>query len=476
MIFLGFLEEARLHLLQLVRVLRGEVAREAEVVAHVVQLPHVLLERMEGLERPGLAVDRPGEPAVVVDRAVPEHLEVLRGVSRGRRRVVERVDHADALDRMLAEAVHLARLGDAGSFEHGRRHVDDVVELRAQTPALRDPLRPMDDEPVAGAAVVRRDLLRPRERGVSCHGPPRGVMVAGERATQLVHVMQNLVDRLRHAVEHAELVEEAVHRPFGAGAVVAGLVEGERVVEHAQLPERLDQTADLVVRLLAEAGEHLHLACEQAPGVGRERVPVGDRRWFGGEGSPRGNHAELALALPGARAEPVPAVVEHPAVLGDPLLRDLVRGVGGPGREVHEERLVGRDRVLRAHPRDCLVRHVGGEVVARVVRRFDLFRAVPDLRRPLVGLAADEAVELLEPGVRGPAVERALDADLPGRGLVVLPERGGVVPIHAEDLGERGDVLRPHAGVARERRRQFHDGTGVVRVMVAAGEQRGPRR
>src|SRR5882724_5325998 len=56
-----------------------------------------------------------------------------------------------------------------------------------------------------------------------------------------------------------------------------------------------------------------------------------------------------------------------------------------------------------------------------------------------------------EPGVRGPAVERALDADLPGRGLVVLPEGGGVVAIHAEDLGERGDVLRAHAGVARER-------------------------
>ena len=52
-------------------------------------------------------------PAFVVDAAVAEHLEVLGLVPLGRLGVVERVQHADAFDRLLLDAVHRDRLGAA---------------------------------------------------------------------------------------------------------------------------------------------------------------------------------------------------------------------------------------------------------------------------------------------------------------------------------------------------------------------------
>ena len=68
-------------------------------------------------------------PALVVDAAVAEHLEVLCLVPLGRLGVVERVRHADAFDRMLLDSVDEERLGQAGHFKDGRRDVDHVMEL-----------------------------------------------------------------------------------------------------------------------------------------------------------------------------------------------------------------------------------------------------------------------------------------------------------------------------------------------------------
>jgi hypothetical protein len=65
---------------------------------------------------------------------------------------------------------------------------------------------------------------------------------------------------------------------------------------------------------------------------------------------------------------------------------------------VHEERLVGHQRLLLADPLDRLVGHVLGEVVALLRRFVGLDRAVSARRARvvLVRLAADEAVEVLE--------------------------------------------------------------------------------
>src|SRR3954466_15841898 len=95
-----------------------------------------------------------GDPAVVIERAIAEHLEVLCDSSTRRILVVERIGHADALDRLLWHAVHFTRLGDARRLEDRRGNVDDVVELRAHSTAVSDALGPRHDQTVARAAKV----------------------------------------------------------------------------------------------------------------------------------------------------------------------------------------------------------------------------------------------------------------------------------------------------------------------------------
>ena len=71
------------------------------------------------------------------------------------------------------------------------------------------------------------------------------------------------------AVEVAVLVEQTVHAPFGARAIVADDVKDQRVVHLADLLDGLDQPVDLAVRVFAEAGVNLHLVSEQLLFVGR---------------------------------------------------------------------------------------------------------------------------------------------------------------------------------------------------------------
>ena len=146
------------------------------------------------------------------------------------------------------------------------------------------------------------------------------------------------------------------------------------------------------------------------------------------------------------------------------------------GRVVDEERLVGRHRLLRLDPVDRLVGHVHGEVVVLHLRRLDLDQPVVDERIPLVGLAADEAVELVEALVRGPAIERSRHAGLPRGRLVPLAERAGAVAVEPQHLGEWRDAVRVLPGVAGKRRRRLHDRAGVDGVMVPPGLERVARR
>ena len=192
-----------------------------------------------------------------------------------------------------------------------------------------------------------------------------------------------------------------------------------------------------------------------------------------------GDHAELLL--PGERllADGVPALVEPALVAVGPLRRHVVRGVRGARREVHEERLVRGQRLLLAGPGDRLVGHVVHEVVALLGRapRLDRRRVLVDRRVPLVRLAADEAVEVLEPAARvRPVVERSDRVRLPHRHLVALAELRRVVAVELEDLGDRSARVRPQRVVARRRRGDLGDAAHPDRVVVAARQQRRPRR
>ena len=110
------------HLRYLLWVLGGDVFGLAKVLIQVVELEHLVVERIRvgWAERlPRCAVDLGAEqPAVVIERPLAHHLEVLPLVARGYLRVlrIEGVEEACAFDRLLPDTVnHLGRTMPAAS-------------------------------------------------------------------------------------------------------------------------------------------------------------------------------------------------------------------------------------------------------------------------------------------------------------------------------------------------------------------------
>ena len=231
-----------------------------------------------------------------------------------------------------------------------------------------------------------------------------------------------------------------------------------------------------MVRLLHEPGEDFGLAREQllfvAVSASQSLMSSRFRRQLG----VRRNHAHRLLARERLLPDLVPTLVELALVLVRPLLGHVVRCVDGPGRVVDEEWLVRRHRLLRFDPVDRLVGHVRREVVPLRLRRRHARHTIVDQRIPLIRLASDEAVELVEALMGRPAVEGSGHARLPRRGLVPLAERTGAVAVQPKHLRQGRHAIRNGARVAGKRRRGLHDRTGVRLVMVAARLERHPRR
>ena len=138
-----FGEEELHHLVELLGILPGEVVRLTEVFVDVVQFPgHVQQVPRLVLAEPRDAADRARHPAVVVNTLIAEHLEVLRRSSARSVNVIEGVDHAYSLDRLLSDAVELGRKIDADRFENRGSDVDHMVELIASLAPGLDPFGP----------------------------------------------------------------------------------------------------------------------------------------------------------------------------------------------------------------------------------------------------------------------------------------------------------------------------------------------
>ena len=118
------------------------------------------------------------------------------------------------------------------------------------------------------------------------------------------------------------------------------------------------------------------------------------------------DHAHFFLAFGRFLTSLVPALVELAFVFVGPHFGDMVRGVDGARCVIHEKGLVRRHRLLRLDPIDRLVGHIDGEVIAFRFRRIHFGNAVVDQWIPLIRLAADEAIELVESLMGRPAIER----------------------------------------------------------------------
>ena len=275
-------------------------------------------------------------------------------------------------------------------------------------------------------------------------------------------------------VVDAELVESAGQRALHAGAVVAPDVDHERVVELAQLLQRVEQPADVVVRVLLEARVDLHLPGVELLLLVRQRVPGRHLVVPGRELRVLRDDAELLLALERRLAVAVPALVELARVLVGPVLGDVMRRMRGPGREVHEERLL---LVLRPHPvqpLDRLVGHRVREVEVLVLGHADRGVVLRDHGIELARLAAEEAPEVVEaPGVR-PAVEGARRAlHVVGRQVPLAEGRGGVA-VHLQRLRDGRAGLGQLGRVSGERAGELAERAEPDRVVVAAGQHRRP--
>jgi hypothetical protein len=198
-----------------------------------------------------------------------------------------------------------------------------------------------------------------------------------------------------------------------------------------------------------------------------------------GELTVRRNHAQLLLPRKDLFTQLVPALVELALVLVRPLLRHVVRRMRGTWREVDEEGLVSRERLLLPDPGRGLVGHVLHEVVALFWRLVRFRRRGTRVQRrvPLVRLAADEAEEVFEAAAaRGPGVERTDRTRLPHRHLMALAELRGRIAVQLQCPRERRHGVGQHRAVTRRTRGDFGDAPHADGVVIAPGQQRLPRR
>ena len=185
------------------------------------------------------------------------------------------------------------------------------------------------------------------------------------------------------------------------------------------------------------------------------------------------------MVLEDALAHLFVAVIEqvHRADLVHPFLCRMVRRMRGAGRVLDEDRLVRVGLVHPRHPVDGVVGHPSDEIPARLaIEGINLRRVAEQVRLPLVGITADEAIEILKAHAGRPLVERPDLARSERRRVVVLAEPRRGIAVIQQDPADGGLVLGDDAVVAGEAGRLLGDHAEAGRVMVAAGDQRGARR
>jgi hypothetical protein len=122
-----------------------------------------------------------------------------------------------------------------------------------------------------------------------------------------------------------------------------------------------------------------------------------------------------------------------------------------------------------------LVGQILGEVIPlfRAVRLVDELVVVDEIRIPLIGLAAEEAVEAIEALLQRPLRARCARGDILLGHVVILAEPEGAPAVVLEDLRHRGTLQRDAPVRAGESIGPLGDRGHAIQVMVAPGQKRG---
>ena len=234
-------------------------------------------------------------------------------------------------------------------------------------------------------------------------------------------------------------------------------------------------------------GVHLHQPREQLLLVGVERGPgahhVGRVRHLRRQRVERRERGALRqdalLDHPRQHRFPIGlvAIIELALVLVDVVLRAMMRGVVGAGAEPHVPGARRVGGVMVTEHAERLIGEILGEVISlfRAVRLVDELVVVDQVRIPLVGLAAEEAVEAIEALLQRPLLARRAGRDVLLRDVVILAEPERAPAVVLEDLRHRRALERDASVRAGEAVRALGDRRHAVQVMVAAGEERGAR-
>ena len=479
------------HLDQLVALLASQVVALGVILVQVVQLPVVGLDIqqhlvVDGCSEPAALLGGLGEararpwadcpPAVVVDGAVAEHLEVLGVVVAGRRCFIEGMGEAHAIDGRLADAADTLRCLGAYGFQNCRHHVDGVCVMQSHLAAALNALGPGYDERIGGTPAVGL-ALPAAEGGVAGIGPAPGVVVVGFDAAQLIDHLEVVFQRFLDIVEEEHLVERA-HRPaFGAGAVV-GDDHDQRVVQLADLAQEIEDASKVMIgearrsRRRPPCSGH-RAAWPRLAGFPNRHIGVVRRQLGAWRDDPH-----IQLALVDDLAVLVPAHVELALVLVRPFLGHVVRGMSCARGVVQEERLIGCGDVSVLDELDRLVGQVAAQVVAflRLPGLLDRVVVIGQLWEPLVGFAAQKTVVALEAAPERPAVVGTGCRGVFGGRQVPLADTEGVVAFLQQHLADHAPVEGQHAVVAGVTGGGLGNRGQPDRMVIAPGQDAATRR
>ena len=133
--------------------------------------------------------------------------------------------------------------------------------------------------------------------------------------------------------------------------------------------------------------------------------------------------------------------------------------------------------MLHANPIDGAIGHVVDQNVVGVSeRRQNRLRVLEKRRVPVVCVASEESVQVLEAQPAWPLVEGAIRTLQPVGNQVVLAEPRRVLPIADKNVSDGAGALRKDRVVTRISGCKLRDVAEADAVVVATGQESGPRR
>ena len=232
-----------------------------EVVSNVVQLPLLLLtkERHHAKSIPRhTPVETRCNPTIVINRAVTEHFEVLRGALARTVATFHGVQHRHAVYWQLLQAIHNGRNINASSSQQRGHHINNVMELRTQTTGFANACRPLNSHGITCATKVRRHLLHPLERRVKCPCPRKVVVVLTTSGAEVIHVLKQPLRIFRNAVLERWRTPCTVNSAFCRRTIVTCDVHKQCVVGFAHFFHGVEHASDLCIGVSEETCKHFH--------------------------------------------------------------------------------------------------------------------------------------------------------------------------------------------------------------------------